>query len=393
MDTGHLPTFVMEMQEKQNIGSVVKQCYLLSLPPYSPACYRHHFSMAEAGSELRRRAIRSEDAKVQFQPLPASYSSVSSSNVTKCQPGRGRSGRIGLQLPANYILKGQGNAFWNKKFSTKVSLDRRCRERKRLSQAPDPWLQHRQQQQLLMQQQQMMLMQAQRGSYDDDVSDDSSVCRRKVKSGMRQNAKAIFAFLMLPSLIMIFNSHKKISKEESNVDISALRAGGFGGMGGMAGMGGGGGGGAGGGIPGLPGSAMGRGLGDHEVPGVMPGRHPAMRERESADEYTRRLMSHYGQRGERHRGHRPVSEEMLQDQPEDMDADHDALPGEIRNPFDVGEGEVDDVQSLNEGVDNYDQMADHDSMTSSVYPETPDHGEEEGDIAAGDAAEEIAADG
>lgn len=293
--------------------------------------------------------------------LPPPLSPISASVGIKCPSGRGRTGRIGLQLPTNYVLKGRGNAFWNKSLAIKVSLDRRCRERKRLSQVSDPWLQHRQQQ-LMMQQQHTMILQAQQQGYEDEgSSDDSSSRRRKEKSSAGQKAKAIFAFLMLPSLIVIFNSHKKINKEESNVDIAALRAGGFGGMGsGVAG-----------GLPGMDGlgaggMGMGRGMGEQEIPGVMPGRHPGMSGRESADEYTRRLLSRYKRGGDDDPS--PVSEDPSG--PAEGSGDgHDALARGMRDPFDPGQDEAaDDVHDASAEGD-YDGSTEPDSLIGGVTPD------------------------
>lgn len=88
------------------------------------------------------------------------------------------------------------------------------------------------------------------GPYDELEDLDSLECdrvqRKKKQDESRNRMKMIFAALMLPSLIALFNSHKKMNKgSESNIDIEALKSGGFPGFPGMAGgpMGAGGGGG------------------------------------------------------------------------------------------------------------------------------------------------------
>jgi hypothetical protein len=312
------------------------------------------------GTELRHRGYPSSSKSSQF----VAQASVPNGGF-KCQSNRRQQAvRVGLQLPNNYILKGIGHASWNKNFSVKVSLDRRCRQRKRLSmEASDS--QQRQQQMLLMQQQQqqMMMWQAQREALahadadDGDSSDGSQSFRKKAKSGMQQKAKAVFAFLMLPSIVMLFNSHKKINKEESNVDLSALRAGGFGGMGGggMGGMGGMGGGAA-GGIPGMGGygapggrfPGMGRGGGEvPEIPGARPNRHPAQGDRESSDDYVKRLMSMYNRNGDDGHGAHPEGEDEPADDPEGL------ANGMGVNPYDAAAGHgMDDLDpGMNEAIE------------------------------------------
>ena len=208
-----------------------------------------------------------------------------------------RKARVGLQLPAHYVPRGTANAFWNKSFAIRASLDRRVKE-KRVSKTPDPWLlrqqqqQQQQQQQFLLQREAMMLAQHPRfsrsGHYPDDYEEESSEderfnCRKKVKEGMLHKSKAIFAFLMIPSLVMMLSTHKSMNKESSNVDINALRAGGY--MGGGGGIGGGMGAGFPSGIKGME--------GEPEVPGMMPHHrsHAAMQEGESPSDYVRRLMA------------------------------------------------------------------------------------------------------
>ena len=200
--------------------------------------------------------------------------------------------RVGIQLPANYVAKGNGNAFWNKRYASKIVIQRKRSDNQRTQQMAlmqQKLMQHQKQQQhqVAMLQNRMRFQEDEFTSEDDE--EDGGRFRNSTKSNLRSKGKAIFAFLMLPSIIVILNSHKKMNKEESNVDLSALRSGGFGGMGGM---------GAGAaGIPGLGGvNRMGHPEFDRETPGVRPNRHPMQGEHESADEYTQRLMSHYQQR-------------------------------------------------------------------------------------------------
>lgn len=299
--------------------------------------------MSSGGTELRHRGPKSLAASVSFPPqtLPSVGSRKSDgirSSVTTTTYA-GRKVRVGLQLPVNYVPKGQGNAYWNKNYSIRVSLDRRARDRRRRlmpRSSPDPAV--LQQQMMLQHQRQMLVMQAQRAAQGMDSEDEDCGRRARDKSGMRQKAKAIFAFLMLPSLIVVFNSHKKLHKEESNVDLSALKAGGFGGLGGM-----GGGGGHGAGIPGMPGFGAGAGAGmrpgmghgmpdmeDREVPGVMSHRHPGMAQHESADEFTRRMMSQYRR-------------------PDDEEAMDPGFDDESRGPIDEHGDEMEDHTKKEEG--------------------------------------------
>lgn len=90
----------------------------------------------------------------------------------------------------------------------------------------------------------------------------------------QQRMKVGLALLMIPSLIVLMSSQKKFKSESnSNIDLAALKSGGYGGIGGMGGAGGAGGAGALGHHPGLPGmgATHGQGGGHSPYPPGIPG--------------------------------------------------------------------------------------------------------------------------
>jgi hypothetical protein len=82
--------------------------------------------------------------------------------------------------------------------------------------------------------------------YDDTVCEEEAyedelnsryLKRQQEKNDRGKTIKTLFALLMIPSVIVMFNSHKRMNKQESNYDVSGIA--GLGGrMGGLPGMGG-----------------------------------------------------------------------------------------------------------------------------------------------------------
>ena len=77
---------------------------------------------------------------------------------------------------------------------------------------------------------------------DDDYDEEMNMRhfhKKHEKEDRAKNIKTLFALLMIPSMIVVFNSHKKMNKEENNFDVSAMTGLGGRGMAGIPGMGGG----------------------------------------------------------------------------------------------------------------------------------------------------------
>ena len=147
---------------------------------------------------------------------------------------------------------------------------------------------------------QMMQMDEDESPYDEldelESLQSDRLLKKKKQDETRNRMKMIFAALMLPSLIALFNSHKKMNKgSESNIDIDALKSGAFPGF------------------PGMAGGAMGGAFGgghrhsgihpdferdfeqmQHESPSAKSGDADANAKKASAQEYAERLMAQYG---------------------------------------------------------------------------------------------------
>lgn len=176
---------------------------------------------------------------------------------------------VGMTLPANYKPRNRGVGYWNSRCYRLMSR----MSHNKSSRTEEPSYANTSNSMSLPNLSPEMMSYYQTEMYDDisggyggeysydmgDLEDDSEEDRKlsrylkkkKDKSDMRSRMRTLFAFLMLPSVVVIFNSHKKMNSSNSNVDMSGLAGGGLGALGGMgggaAGVGGMGGGGMGGG--------------------------------------------------------------------------------------------------------------------------------------------------